>query len=230
LPITLRRGGRKQKNAPAKGGEMARIIYKNKAGERLPGVTTIIAGLGWNKEGLMWWANQMGLEGKSHRDVAEKAADAGTLAHAMIELELKGRPAPQTGDIDPAIVSRAETAYLGWCQWAELVKFQLIASELSLVSEKHGFGGTLDIAAIQGVHSIIDLKTSGNIYPDHWIQVAAYGRLYNENYEAKIEAYYILRIDKLTGGFDHSYRPELNDAWEAFQCLLRLHQLKNKIK
>ena len=211
---------------------MAQILYKNKAGERLPGVTTIIsANLGWSRDALMYWAWKEGIEGRNFRDTSVKAADAGTLAHAMIEAELKGNPAPETGSIDQAIVSKAETAYLAWRQWAELVNFKVVASEVSLVSEEYQFGGTLDIAAIQGVMAIIDLKTSGGIHSEHWIQVAAYGQLYNSHYpDTPIQAYYILRIDKQTGGFDYSYRPELNDAWEAFKCLLKLHQLKNLIR
>lgn len=210
---------------------MALHRYRNQAGQRVPGVTTVIANLGWNREKLMYWAWEQGADGKAFRESSAKAADAGTLAHAMIEAELKKKPAPMTGDIDQDIVDKAETAYLAWRQWAELVNFQLVASELSLVSEEHGFGGTLDIAAVHGTMSIIDLKTSRGIYPDAWIQVSAYGRLYNEHYPANpIQAYYILRIDKESGGFDHAYRPELNAAWEAFKCLLTLHQLKEKIR
>ena len=210
---------------------MALHRYLNAQGKRVPGVTTVIADLGWNKQQLMWWANQMGLEGKSHRDVAEKAADAGTLAHAMIEAELKGKPAPETSAISVDVVSKAETAYLAWLEWSRLVDLKVLHSELSLVSEEHQFGGTIDIAAIQGVPCITDLKTSNAVYPDHKIQVAAYGRLYSECYpDEKIGAYYILRIDKTSGGFAYHYWPELNDAWEAFTCLLRLHQLKDKLK
>lgn len=32
---------------------MPTTIYRNKAGKRLPSVTTIIGGLGWNREALM---------------------------------------------------------------------------------------------------------------------------------------------------------------------------------
>lgn len=211
---------------------MALHRYQNAKGSRVPGVTTVIGqNLGWGKEALMWWANQMGLEGKSHREVAEKAADAGTLAHAMVEAELKGRPAPITADIPQDVVEKAETAYLAWLEWARGMEFKLLQSEVSLVSELHQFGGTIDIAAIQNVPCILDIKTSNGIYPEHKIQIAAYGRLYSENYPTeKIGAYYILRLDKTSGGFGYQYWPELNDAWEAFTCLLRLHQLKDKLK
>ena len=58
--------------------------YFNKAGQRLPSVTTIISRF---KEsgGLIHWAWNLGREGQDYRQVRDEAADAGTLAHAMIE-------------------------------------------------------------------------------------------------------------------------------------------------
>jgi len=205
--------------------------YKNKAGERVPGVTTVIGGnLGWNKQALMYWANQVGLDGKNHRDVSEKAANIGTLAHAMIEADLKG----QEFDIskyDRDMVDKAETAYLAWLEWKGLVKFSLLESEKPLVSERYQFGGTLDIAAIKMVTAIVDLKTSNAVYPDHQIQVAAYGQLWNENYpDNPIGAYYILQLGKEDGSFHYHYWPSLEKPWEAFKALLILHKLKKEIK
>lgn len=210
---------------------MALIQYKNAKGERLSGVTTIISGnLGWNKQALMYWANQEGQAGRSHRDTAQAAADAGTLAHAMIEAELKNRDI-NLSEYPEETVSLAETAYLAWLEWCQANDFEVIGSEMSLVSEKYQYGGTIDIARVRDKRVILDLKTSNGIYPDHRIQVAAYGQLWNENYPNKpIEGYEILQIGKDRGNFAHYFWPELNNEWEAFLCLLRLHQLKKVIK
>lgn len=209
---------------------MPAIDYRNAKGERLSGVTTIIsANLGWNKQQLMYWANQQGLSGKNHRDTAQAAADAGTLAHAMIEQEITGKPHGITADEET--VSLAETAYLAWLEWCQANRFEVIASEKSLVSEKYQFGGTIDIARVRDKRVILDLKTSNGIYPDHRIQVAAYGLLWNENYpDELIEGYEILQIGKERGNFAHYFWPELNNELEAFLCLLKLHQLKKLIK
>ncbi len=54
-------------------------------GVRIPSVTTNIGqNLGWNKQALMNWANECGLNGKRHHDVAGEAAQAGTLCHHMM--------------------------------------------------------------------------------------------------------------------------------------------------
>lgn len=208
-------------------------IYKNSKGERIPGVTTIISGnLGWNKQALMAWANAQGLEGRHHRDVSQIAADIGTIAHAMVEGDLKGKPWQELINIQgitDEMIEKAENAFLSWLEWKELVNFELLKSEESLVSEVYGFGGTVDIAAIKNAVSIVDIKTSNDVYADHRIQIAAYGKLWNENYPDKpVQAYYLLRLGK-DGSFAYHYWPELENAWEAFKCLLTLHNLKKVV-
>lgn len=210
---------------------MPKIDYRLKDGSRVSGVTTIIgSNLGWSKNALMWWSWNEGKEGRDFRETSEKAADSGTLAHAMIEADIKGSPQPDVSKYPPEVVSKAETSYLAWLEWSKDVQFHTLKSEMSLVSEVYQFGGTIDIALIKERKAILDLKTSGGIYADHLIQVAAYGKLYEENTGDKIEAYYILRLDKETGGFGYHYFPELEAGWEAFKHLLALHNLKKKLK
>ena len=199
-------------------------------GKRVSGVTTIISGnLGWNRQQLMYWAWEQGKDGKDYRKTSEAAASAGTIAHAMIEAELKG--VLFQGSFPEEVQSKADTAYLAWLEWKSLVDFKLLGSELSLVSRKYRFGGTIDIAAIKNRTCILDLKTSSGVYADHLIQISAYGQLYNENNpDQQVEGYYLLRLGKEDGSFHYHYWPALPEAWEAFLCLLKLHQLKKKIK
>lgn len=65
--------------------------YKNKAGKRVPSVTTILSRFK-DSAALMIWANKEGLEGRPLRgegSTADKAAEAGTLAHAFVEADIK---------------------------------------------------------------------------------------------------------------------------------------------
>lgn len=205
--------------------------YKLNNGERVSGVTTIIgSNLGWNNRALIHWAWQQGKDGLDYKQTSKDACDAGIIAHALIEADLKGKKY-KIPDVDKEIISKAETAFLAWLEWKQLVDFQLIGSELSLVSEKHKFGGTIDIAMIKKKRAITDLKTSSATYPDHIIQISAYGQLYNEHYpETPVGAYYLLRLGKEDGSFHYSYWPELLEAWEAFKCLLELHSLQKILK
>lgn len=213
---------------------MAARIYKNSQGLRVPGVTTVISGnLGWNKQALMHWANQQGLDGKNHRDVSQAAADIGTIAHAMVEADLKGTRWQEivTGleNVSSEQIGKAENAFTAWLEWKELVNFELLQSEQSLVSDKYNYGGTIDVAVVKKTTSIVDLKTSNDVYADHRIQIAAYGRLWDENFpDQPIQAYYLLRLGK-DGSFAYHYWPELDNAWEAFRSLLSLHTLKKVV-
>lgn len=211
---------------------MPRIEYRNKEGTRLPSVTTIISqNLGWNKRALMHWAWNEGMETRDYRETSGRAADVGTIAHHLVECDLKELP------FDPSpwpetLVAKAEPAFNAWQEWRALVDFKTIASEISLVSEEHQFGGTIDVAAIKNKHCILDLKTSNGVYADHLVQISAYGRLWNENYpgDPKIEGFYLLRLGKHDGSFHYHYWPQLDDAWEVFQHLLRLHHFQKQIK
>jgi hypothetical protein len=206
---------------------MPAIKYKNEKGAPVPSVTTVIKNLGWNCAPLMAWANKVGREqGVSHWDASEGARNAGTLAHAMIEAELKGRDV-DTSEATMETLQMAEMAYSGWTRWRQMVSFELIASEVSLVSETHQFGGTLDIAGVLGEVCILDLKTSPSVYAEHKIQVRGYGELWDENNPDKlVEAYYILQLGRIDGSFHHHYWPKLDAEWRAFKYCLGLHNLK----
>ena len=151
---------------------MPTIQYKNAEGKRVSGVTTIIGqNLGWNKQQLMWWANQMGLDGKNHRDVAQKEADAGTLAHAMIETVIKNMALPSSEGYTQEQIDKAETCYLNFLDWKQQVKFKAIETEIHLVSEVHQFGATPDcIAEFNGKLSLFEWKTASGVYTDMRMQ------------------------------------------------------------
>ncbi len=204
--------------------------YILKDGTRVSGVTTIInSNLAWNKQALLFWAWNEGKEGRDFRKTTQDAADAGTIAHAMIEADLHGKK--YEGTSSKEIMDKAETSFLAYLEFKDVVGLSPIATELSLVSEEYGYGGTIDVTMIKKVPAILDLKTSKDVYPDHRIQVSAYGKLYNEhNPENPIQAYYILQLGKEDGSFHYHYWPELEDEWQAFLCLLKLHNLKKKIK
>ena len=70
--------------------------YLDANGNKLPSVTEILGGLGWNREVLMGWANKIGRQGQTIAEVRNPKADAGTLAHHLIECELTNVPWKET--------------------------------------------------------------------------------------------------------------------------------------
>ncbi len=131
-------------------------------------------------------------------------------------------------DIPDNMKEKVENAFMGYLEWKDQVKFKLIQSELSLVSEKYQFGGTIDIIGeVNGQRAILDLKTSEEIYIDHKIQAIAYKKLFNENFpDSPIAMVYILKLGKKDGGFSYHYLPDLEKEWQIFLLLLQLEKYR----
>lgn len=217
-----------------------KIIYKNSAGKRLPSVTTILGQLGWSREGLMYWSWSLGCEGIDYRDARKAAADVGTYSHSAIEADIKGEAFDldelPISDEDKGYVAEAWEAYRGWAAQTSL---EPVAAEVSLVSEKLQFGGTMDVVALQPRKDsdkqtcILDLKTGGGPYPDHLLQIAAYGMLWNESHpDRPIEAYHLLRVGKTDGSFHHHMwpAPRMRIAQQAFQLTREIYTLHATLK
>lgn len=211
--------------------------YRLADGSRVSGTTTIVsAQLAWNKQALMYWAWSQGRDGKDFREERDAAAALGTIVHSCIELEMRGGSweSVWTGASppEPSFKSLVEPSMLAFWEWRDSYQLETTGSEVQLVSEKWRYGGTLDYPArVKGRRVILDLKTSGNVYPDHRIQLRAYGELWNENYpEDPVTGYHLLRVGKEDGGFAHHYWPSLEKEWECFRLLLELHRLAKELK
>src|SRR3990167_1111933 len=97
-----------------------REIYKDSKGNRVPSVTTILSRF---KEsgGLLYWANQAGLDGKTLDEARAPAATAGTMAHDLVEASINKRTLPELqGSAD--IVAKAKAAFDSYLKWAEMYK------------------------------------------------------------------------------------------------------------
>ncbi len=211
---------------------MPTIPYKNKAGERISGVTTIIgSNLGWNKQQLIFWANQEGLAGRNCRDTVEKAADAGTVGHYLVECDIKDVK-PDLTSFAPEAVDKGETAYLNFLEWRDTVQFKVYKTEVHLVSEIYNYGATPDcLAFIKGNLCLFDWKTGNGVYPDHKIQLAAYKQAWEENNPGELlNGFHLIRFDKDSAAFAHYYWNDLSDAWEVFKLLLEIHKYKKILK
>jgi hypothetical protein len=209
---------------------MVAHVYKLADGTKVPGVTTILSR--FKESGaLMHWAWTQGKEGKDYRETRDKAANAGTVAHAMVEAHIKGFTFDPT-PYDSETLKKAETAFGAFLEWATASHLKPVKSETSLVSEKHRFGGTLDTMLIHGKLAIGDWKTSGGVYSDMLAQVAAYGALWEENFplETITGGYHILRFDKEYGDFNHHWYPELNDGWEYFKLVRQAYEFDKKLR
>lgn len=203
--------------------------YHLKDGTRVPSVTTIL-GKFKDPGPLMYWAWSEGKEGRDFRQTRDAAANAGTMAHDAVEAWIKGDNYAFTGD--PEVCKRAQSAFGAFLEWADQTQLKVTHTELPLVSEKYGFGGTFDALFIRGKRSMGDWKTSSGIYPEYGDQVAAYGILWEENFpDEPIEGgFHLLRFDKMFGDFHHHWWGELDDSRESFLALLTAYKARERSK
>lgn len=207
--------------------------YRLADGTKVPGVTTVIGQLGWNKNQLLWWAWSEGQAGRDFRDTSGKAADIGTCAHYMVECDVLGVDADLSG-FEPDTVEKARPAFAAWAQWAKQTNCTIVATEAQLVSEQHRYGGTIDaIASLGGELVVLDFKTSKSVYPDHLIQLAAYRELWNECHpnEPVSARAMLLRIGKDGAFAAHGYtEAQLAWGWRAFLLARGLYDCKKPLE
>ena len=115
--------------------------YRTADGKIVPGVTTVLGIL--NKPALVPWANNLGLQGISVKDYVDKLAKIGTLAHYFVECDLRGDE-PDLDSYSPEEIRIAETCLLKYWDWKAENNPEPIMIEGQLVSERFGFGGTID--------------------------------------------------------------------------------------
>jgi hypothetical protein len=203
--------------------------YYNKDGKLLPGVTTILGIL--NKPALVPWANQLGLAGIQVQEYVDALALIGTGGHEMIMYHNKGLVWDNPNGYHADLVDKMENCFLSYLAWEKQHKVEPILCEAPLVSELHGYGGTVDmLAKVNGVDTIVDYKTGKAIYPEHLYQVAAYRTLLEENghFVANVRILQIGRDE--TEGFSEKTLDTTTREWMIFQHCLLIYQLQKKAK
>ena len=195
---------------------------------KVPSVTTILSRF---KEsgGLIHWAWKLGTEGKDYREVRDSAASAGTMAHEAVEAWIQGEVYAWP---DNEIAERAKKSFGAFLEWADQTQLKVDETECAMISEEHKYGGTPDAFTIKGKRAVLDWKTSGGLYPEYLIQIAAYGKLWEENHphDPIVGGFHLLRFDKEYGDFHHHFWTELDTAWVAFLHLRSLYECDKELK
>lgn len=99
------------------------------------------------------------------KETRDKSADIGTAIHKYCE----------TGKKEKVDNPRYHKAIKAFDEWIKERKVKIIEREKIVYNEEWGYAGTLDaLVEIDDTRYIIDYKTSSNVYPSHYIQVAGY--------------------------------------------------------
>ena len=215
---------------------MAPVPYLLKDGTRVPSVTTIIGGckLG-NIDGLLAWANREGMAGRSFEESREAAADAGRCTHDRVYCHTHGKEF-DASKFAPDIVAKSEQPFQAFLEWARQSNLTVAAGEVRIVSEKYRFGGTLDAITVGNELALADWKTSNSVRVEYLIQVAAYGKLWEEAHPDMplVGGYHIMRFGKPAHPddpvhFSHHHWSQLDAAWQAFQHMRELYELNKRL-
>lgn len=202
-------------------------------GETFTSVTTILNTL--NKPVLVGWAarqagiyavdnwetlakhtktQKIDLITNAHKVYTENASEIGNHVHAHVEAAILGTDAP-----DP--IPEHMRFFQAW-QLVRQPKFQYC--EGTIYNRTEGYAGSFDfIAEIDGVTTLIDVKTGKNVYPEVALQLAAYanGEFMGVNDTEveipKIQAAGVLHL-RMTG---YKYMPVYigDEVWQAFRYI-----------
>lgn len=206
-------------------------------GQFVPGVTTILkiidkpAILGWEKKIMRdYWLKAVSggrtdfavihkESWSASRKISKEAADIGSNVHEYAEAVLK-KLAPPKLETDEA--KRGAEAFH---KWLDSHTIKLLASERIVFSQEHYYAGTCDlIAEIDGEYCVGDFKTSSGIYPEMRLQTAAYQNAIQEEKGMKVQARWIIRFDKKTGGFEAKRFADFDLDFLGFKSALALHR------
>lgn len=216
--------------------------------KRVPSVTEILSVVA--KPYLIPWANKMGLEGIDINERNTAITSIGSLVHAKIEAYYVHKECSLDGFSDE-VKNKADELFLKFLAWNSLHRVIPYYIELPIVSEE--FGGTIDaIASIDGKTTIIDWKTSRDIYSEYFAQLSAYyyltckGNIADSDPELsealnnslrqiskQIEQVGIVHIPKenedIRMEFISVKSEEFKKYWEYFTSCLRLYKAKSKL-
>ena len=213
--------------------------YYSPYGDRVPSVTTI---LGVVDKNLTNWANKLGLQGKSLADESSHVMGIGTLLHGYIEGMFKNEDVDDSKFTDEQ-KETAQRCFQKFSLWASGHQIVPISLELSLASDR--YGGTMDaLLEVDGIVTIMDWKTSNQIYPEYFAQLSAYHNLISEKFNLGEDVGFtipaigqvgILKVPKEDGqDFEYSVRnvdsQEFRNAWNYFEACLNLYNAKKRLK
>jgi hypothetical protein len=130
------------------------------------------------------------------KKVSEKAKVDGTAAHDWIEASIGATLDPNVELLPTPESKEANEAVDAFCVWKMQHELKWLGSEEVLSSDQHKIAGKLDaLAIVDGVPSIVDFKTSGQLSASYVLQCAGYDLMLREM-GFEVRQYVILRIPK----------------------------------
>jgi hypothetical protein len=190
---------------------------------------------------------------KAHTKTLAKAAEIGSAAHGAIQWALTQQLHGVAAGVAPPLSEGARIAFDAFTVWARAVALTPHAMEQTIWSRTHCYAGTLDLLATldarallallerQGavdaglcdwlrardtVTAVVDFKTSKQVWPETFIQVAAYTRALAEMGHGRVDGALIIRLPKTAQdrGFEVAVAPPARELFPVFLAVRALWQ------
>jgi len=121
-----------------------------------------------------------------YKTIQDEATTNGNYAHKWIEDFVNhvietGDKQPDLSNFETPYTIKAMNSVAAFLTWYKDNDVEFVAAEKKVYSLTHNYSGTFDLLAlVNGVLTIVDFKTSKDIYEDYFIQGAAYTFAYHE--------------------------------------------------
>lgn len=159
---------------------------------------------------------------------SQKALTIGSDAHDWVERYIKSRifdiPPPELPEYPPVL--SAATSYIEWENSVGTISY--ITSERRVASLKYMYSGTVDIMMrLDSSLVVADIKTSKAIYPEYYIQCAAYAKAIEEEDGISIDKIAVIRIPKDGGSVEVEMLENIDYLFGVFRACLVIWRWKN---
>jgi len=105
-----------------------------------------------------------------HAGVLNDAAELGTSVHEFIEADMTHGFTPEVNSFE------MDEMIYRWEQFKAEHDIEPVLVEATAINKEYGYAGTLDgLWKVDGVMTLLDVKTSRNTWPEHYQQLAALG-------------------------------------------------------
>ena len=174
-------------------------FYKTEDGQFVPSVTTILEAYPKDAAFYQW----LKANGQDSDELRDKAGERGTNVHKLTEAYDAGEEVSLL-DND----GKPQWRIAEWAMFERYVEFTTMHSPIIIQSEQNyvnadlGWAGTVDrVMRIGGLTYLVDIKTSGSVWPAYWLQLAAYRELIRAAGGPTIDAVAILHLNGKTRSY-----------------------------
>ena len=200
-------------------------------GVQYPSVTTIIKLISINDD-LMKWANYMGFKRKNIKEIQDESAEFGTIVHSNLRAIIDPNAPPADIFKDPRKEYEFSIIKRRFIEYFSSIEYKTIDTEMTLISPKFGYAGTLDwLARISDGKKdrllLLDFKTSKSIKTTMYLQLGGYYNLLKE-ININVDGAGIIIVNERECTMHPISKEKLEEFSETFISLVSFYKMWEK--